>query len=343
MRTLVRLLIATAAISTATTLTAQQPAVVHAQLKVESADHGLKSALDGLKRQSTAAWVGYSIPVSDSFSSSWNSPRVEYLEGGNSPNESENTPTTKSFDHAIILLRITDGAVTKLRIESPERQLDAGGLAFLWLNSIQADDSVHVLADLARSNDERHIRDSAVFAISLHQTPAATPALVALAGPSNDPELREKAAFWLANQRGEEGFRAIQHLARTDSDADFRKKLTFDLTLTKAPAALDELIRMAHEDASPQVRKQAQFWMANKGGKRIIEDLRQSASNDPNEEVRKSAVFALSRLPNDEAATQLIALADSSKDPAVRKQAIFWLGQSSDPRALDYLTKLLKQ
>jgi len=54
-------------------------------------------------------------------------------------------------------------------------------------------------------------------------------------------------------------------------------------------------------------------------------------------------VFALSRLPGDEAATQLIAVADSSKDPAVRRQAIFWLGQSNDPRALEYLTKILKQ
>jgi HEAT repeat protein len=83
--------------------------------------------------------------------------------------------------------------------------------------------------------------------------------------------------------------------------------------------------------------------MANKGGKRVSEDLRTIATNDPNDQIRKSAVFALSRLPGDEAATQLIAVADSSKDPMVRRQAIFWLGQSNDPRALDYLTKLLKQ
>jgi HEAT repeat protein len=38
----------------------------------------------------------------------------------------------------------------------------------------------------------------------------------------------------------------------------------------------------------------------------------------------------------------LITLADSSKDPIVRRQAIFWLGQSNDPRALEYLTKLLR-
>jgi HEAT repeat protein len=83
--------------------------------------------------------------------------------------------------------------------------------------------------------------------------------------------------------------------------------------------------------------------MATKGGKKVTDDLRTIATNDPNDQIRKSAVFALSRLPGDDAATQLIAVADSSKDPVVRRQAIFWLGQSNDPRALDYLTKLLKQ
>jgi HEAT repeat protein len=100
---------------------------------------------------------------------------------------------------------------------------------------------------------------------------------------------------------------------------------------------------MAHEDASPQVRKQAQFWMANKGGKRVTEDLRTIATNDRNEQIRKSAVIALSRLPSGKAAAQLIAVSDSSNDPIVRRQAIFWLGQSNDPRALEYLTKLLKR
>jgi HEAT repeat protein len=75
----------------------------------------------------------------------------------------------------------------------------------------------------------------------------------------------------------------------------------------------------------------------------VSQDLRTLATDDPNEQIRRSAVFALSRLPGDEAATQLIAVADSSKDPTVRRQAVFWLGQSKDPRALEYLTKLLKQ
>jgi HEAT repeat protein len=343
MRTFVRAFVATTILSTATALFAQQPTVIHGQVTTEPANHGLKTVIDGLKQQKDAVWVGYSIPVINKFSSGWNSSHIDYLEGNNNTIFNESEGSNQSSDHAVILLRVADGAVMKLHVESPERELDAGGLRFVWLNDVNADDSVRVLTDLARQGDAKHLRDSAVFAISVHQTNAATTALISLTGADNDLGLREKAAFWLASQRGHDGLAAIQKLAHEDSDPKFREKLTFDLTLSKDPAALNELIRMAHEDTSPQVRKQAQFWMATKGGKKVTEDLRTLATDDPNEQIRKSAVFALSRLPGDEAATQLIAVADSSKDPLVRRQAIFWLGQSSDPRALEYLTKLLKQ
>jgi hypothetical protein len=326
-----------------TTLLAQQPTIVHGQVATEAADHGLNAALDTLKRQNSAAWVGYSVPVVSKFSSGWNSGHIAYLEGNGGSTVNDSEESDSSSDHAVILIRVADGAVMKVRVENPEREFDAGGLRFVWLNGVSANDSVQVLKDLARQGADRHLRDNAVFAISVHQTGAATTALLDLAGASNDLELREKAAFWLANQRGHDGFAAIQGFAHSDADPKFREKLTFDLTLSKEPGALDELIRMAHEDNSPQVRKQAQFWMATKGGKRVTEDLRTIAANDPNDQIRKSAVFALSRLPGDDATTQLIAVADSSKDPGVRRQAIFWLGQSNDPRALEYLTRLLKQ
>jgi HEAT repeat protein len=343
MRVFVRAFVTALVLSTVTALLAQQPSVVHGQVTTEAATHGLGAVIEGLKQQRDVVWVGYSIPAINKFSSGWNSSHIDYLEGKNDAIVNESEESNQSSDHAVILLRVADSGVMKLHVESPERELDAGGLRFVWLNGVEADDSVRVLTDLARQGEVRHLRDSAVFAISVHRTNAATTALIGLAVPSNDLGLREKAAFWLANQRGQDGLAAIQRFAREDSDPKFREKLAFDLTLSKDPAALNELIRMAHEDTSPQVRKRAQFWMANKGGKRVTEDLRTIATSDPNEQIRKSAVFALSRLPSDEAAAQLIAVADSSKDPIVRRQAIFWLGQSNDPRALEYLTKLLKQ
>jgi HEAT repeats/PBS lyase HEAT-like repeat len=344
MRTLVRILAAGMAISAVTVLMAQQPEIFHAQSKTRTVDHGLSAVLDGLKAQKQATWVGYSIVVKEKFSLGAHSNHIEYFEGGNNNTSTDSLEeNTKSSDHALILLKVADGAVTKLQVVNPDRALDAGGLPLVWLDGVDAEDSVRVLADLTRRNGAEHLRDSAIFAISIHQSPAATAALISLTGVDNDLKIREKAAFWLASQRDHEGFLAIQRLARTDGDESFREKLTFDLSLTKDPAGLTELIRMAHEDSSPQVRKQAQFWMANKGGRKVVGDLREAASKDPDTDVRNSAVFALSQLPGDEAATQLIIVADSNRDPEVRKQAIFWLGQSSDPNALDYLTKLLKQ
>jgi hypothetical protein len=340
MRIFLRLAIAAIVLSTTNPLFSQQPTILHGQLTTD--DHGLAPALDAAKKVTGVTWIGYSVPVVSKFSNGWNSNNIEYLEGTNSE-VTQSDDNRKTFDHANILIRVADGAVTKIRVADPDRQLDAGGAHFIWLNTVNPDDSVRILTDLAKQDDPRRVRENAVFAISIHQANSATAALIGLADPKNDLALREKAAFWLANQRGAEGLAAIKQFAHNDSDPKFREKLTFDLTLSKDPSALDEIIRMAHEDASPQVRKQAQFWMANKGGKKVSQDLRDIATNDPNEQIRKSAVFALSRLPGDEAATQLIAVADSSKDPLVRRQAVFWLGQSNDPRALDYLTKLLKQ
>jgi HEAT repeat protein len=323
---------------------AQQPAVDHAQLTARSAEHGLAAELQTVKQGGSPIWIGWSVPVQGGFSSGWDTDHPVMLEGEGRYNDGDHKQS-KRFDHAMILLRVAGGTAEKLRVEQPDRKLDAGGLSFVWLNGVAPEDSMRTLTAMAKQDATKKLRDSLVFAISIHETPVATDALAELASAGNDLEVREKAAFWLANQRGPEGFKVIQRLAQKDGDAQFREKLTFDLTLVKnpAPAALTELIRMAHEDSSPQVRKQAQFWMATKGGKQVAGDLREQAENDPNEQVRKQAVFALSQLPEPEASTQLIQVANSNKDAVVRKQAVFWLGQSRDPKALEYLTRLLQQ
>jgi hypothetical protein len=331
-------------LSAAAVTLAQQPETNHAQLTAKSSDHGLAAELDALKHEGTPVWVGYSFPVVDKFSSGGSSDRVSYLEGRPSSADGNNGDGNRaSFDHAVILLRIAGGGVEKVRVESPDRQLDGGGLRFVWLNNVAVDDSVSALSGIAKQDSMKKLHDGAVFAIAIHRTPAATQSLVALTAPGNDRELREKAAFWLANERGHDGFVAIQRLAREDSDPAFREKLAFDLNLSKEPDAVKELVRMAHNDTSPGVRKQAQFWMAQRGGKLVAGDLHEMAENDPEAGIRKSAVFAISRLPSDEATTQLIQLAKTGKDPGVRKQAVFWLGQSKDPRALDYLTELIQR
>jgi hypothetical protein len=321
------------------TLSAQQPEVVHAQLSTQSLNGTLQTALDQLKQSAVPLWVGYTVPTASPFRSGWN-PQVSYLEKHDSVDEADNTPATEQ-DRAVILFRLASGKIDQVRAEAVDRQLDAGGLRFVWLTGVTPEDSIATLKTLCLAADSTHLVNSGVFLISLHRSDAAVPALIALAAPGPNLHLREQAAFWLASKRGHEGFVAVQHLIRTDKDADLRAKLVFDLTLSKDPDALPELVRIAHEDASAQVRSQAQFWMASRGGKIVIASLNDAAENDPDAGNRKKAVSAISRLPNGEAIPQLVQLAETSKYPEVRKQAVFWLGQSHDPKALDYLTKLV--
>ena len=338
-----RTLAAIVILSTATGF-AQQPQFLHARLTTASAEHGLNVELDSLKRETAPLWVGYNIPVTQkTFSDRY--PRIDYLEADHPTYKEEDAASSSetSYDHAVLLLRIANHTIEKIRVDNPGRQIDAGNLRVVWLTGVAPGDSIAVLKSLALSSDARKLRDNAVFAISIHQSPQTLPTLIGLAAPANPLDLREKAAFWIATQHSHEGFAALQNFARNDPDAAFREKIAFDLNVSNDPDAVKELIRMAHQDASPQVRRQAPFWMATKGGKVVAGDLRDLAENDPDTQVRKSAVFALSRLPQAEATTQLIQVAGTSKDPAVRKQAVFWLGQSRDPRALDYLTRLLQQ
>lgn len=340
MRNLI-LLTALALPMTVPVMLAQQPHIQNGQ--VSTSTSSLASEVDSLKKQNAISWVAYTIPTSHRIQNGWNPDGVSYLEGDNRHDDTDDkNETTKESYRALLLIRIADHAVEKIRVEDPDRKLDAGGAHIAFLPNVEPEKSIAVLQQLAESTGTNRVRDGAVFAISLHRSPATLPALTALGSAGHDIQVREKAAFWLSSQYKKEALPILDRWIKSDSDDRFREKLTFNLSMIHDPAAADLLIRAAHDDASPRVRKQAQFWMATLASKRVAGSLSEAAENDPNSDVRKSAVFGLSRLPNNEGTPRLIELAQNSKDMGVRKQAVFWLGQSSDPRALDFLTRLVK-
>ena len=105
------------------------------------------------------------------------------------------------------------------------------------------------------------------------------------------------------------------------------------------PSALPTLIDAAENDPSSKVRKQSLFWLAQRAADKTIVS---AVTHDPDRSVREQAVFALTQLPSAQGTPLLIDVAKNNPDPAVKKRAMFWLGQSSDPRALDYITSVLK-
>jgi HEAT repeat protein len=245
-----------------------------------------------------------------------------------------------------VLFRIEHAAVQKIRVFSSDCELDAGGLPVHWLTSVNAAESVALLAGhVAPARDQKPgtppLSNAALSAIALHADPAALLSLEHFVAPGQAADVRKRAAFWLGSTRGREGFSTLRRLAETDTDSAFRRELAFPLSLCTEPAAIDVLIQLARGDSNGEVRKQALLWLGQKEGAKVAGTLADVVANDPETANKERAVFALSRLPDGEGVTRLIEVAQSNPNLAVRKRALFWLGQANDPRALDYIAQVL--
>lgn len=325
----------------------QQPHIQNAKVETREATGGLEAAMRTILAAQTApAWVGYAVPIvkGDRQMCCWTNGNVCgcSLEGVNQ-NSGSTVNTTgpvrlEGPTHLAVLYRIEDHKVGKVRTFTPDCELDAGGLPFIWLNGVRPADSVHYLVPLATQDGLRH---GPLSAIALHADPSADQALEQLTATTAPEQVRRDAAFWLGSARGRRGYETLTRMLRDDPSDRVRDQVIFALTQSKEPEALETIIRAAHDDKSPRVRGQALFWLAHKAGDKVVQTIQNAIENDPETEVKKKAVFALTQMPNGEGVPLLIQVARTNRNPAVRKQAVFWLGQSKDPRALAFLEEVL--
>ena len=341
-----------------------------AQGRIRDAKTELRSAAQGLDREVRAAaaragvtWIGYRVPMIagprqmccfDTISDTNMSGGTCRLENGSGVSMN----TGDSFDRRgtrialepstefLVLTRFENGAVSRVRTFTPDCDVDATGMALVWVNDVKPDDSIAWLASLvtaaADSGEERErVAKTALAAIALHNVPAADRTLEGFVATTRPEWLRGDTAFWLGSARGDAGARLLTRMLAQDPSDKVREKVTFGLSVSKVPAALTTLIATARDDKSTRVRGQALFWLAQKAGKDAVGVISGAIENDPDTEVKKKAVFALSQLPKDEGVPKLIDIARANRNPEVRKQAMFWLGQSKDPRAVKFFEDVL--
>src|SRR5947208_9744191 len=124
-------------IAAALPLTAQPKLLVNAQLDSRSAAAGLDTTFRAaLTAQPQPAWIAYSVPSvrvfmgCDYVRDGWSQPGVIHLEPP---------------DHAVILFRVDQGAIERIRTLSPDCEIDAGNLPLHWLNDVKPPDSVAML------------------------------------------------------------------------------------------------------------------------------------------------------------------------------------------------------
>jgi hypothetical protein len=248
----------------------------------------------------------------------------------------------------VILMRIVEGHVERLRSLGDDCPLDAGGRTVYWLQGVTPGTSLTFLEGLLRSNpnmtpaQDRRLSSEAMSAIALHGDPAADALLDRLASTTSDSNLRQSARSALGSTRGAHGFDVLQRLLNAERTPDVRRQLVSAIGQTRQPGTAALLLGVARNDADPKTRAEAIYWVPQRGGSQVVADVVSVVNSDANDEVKQRGVKGIGRLPADDGVPVLLQLARSTKSPVIRKEAVAALGQSRDPRALAYLEEVLK-
>ena len=338
-----------AALLLAAAASAQSPRIIHATVTGVPAAGDLAAQIRGAR----TPWVGYSVPAVDGNRvmccfSQWG----DFKSGGTCRLSDESSNFTNNHDDddlhpaagsVAVFYHLTDGAIDKIRVYSPDCMLDGTGTAVTWVDGVDPRRSVALLTSLV--GGEKPVSRRALTALAMHAEPSAGQRLEQwVRSSSTSDSIRGEAVFWLAETHPDTGFLAARDLARDASATrKLREKAIFALQIVKTPAAIDELIHLARTDSDSHVRGQAIFWLSQAAGKKAAGAIREAVDNDPESEVREKAVFAMSQLPNDQGVPILIDLMKTHRDRNVRRKAAFWLGQSKDPRALNALEEILRR
>lgn len=291
-------------------------------------------------------WLAFAIPAQQGTRSpccwkgNWNSHRevgCSLQDRNQSYGTSSDSPLT---DQLITFARISKGEVQDMRVVGAQCPVDGGGALVTWIGATDTEASLNWLQDVNR-NSKSGARETALYAIALHQSPVATERLLELATEPGNGMSRE-AIFWLGDARGDEGFMALNTLLDELPRGDKRREINFALAQNGTPDAIERLIEISRTDADPEQRSNALFWLAEEYPEQASDLLLTALATEQDEDVLEQIVFAISQLPESMSTPLLLDLAqDAMQSRPVRRQALFWLANSDDEEALAALEDLL--
>src|SRR5256885_6688928 len=249
----------------------QEARLVNAQTQTRAVTSGLEKEFRSLvKNQVEPAWIGYAVPVVEGnrhiccYSSedrhvpaSFRHGRCKLEgrdDGMNFQTNSESDEVERS-DYLLVLFRVADARVGKIRVFTDDCELDASGLPVYWLTGVKPKESIGLLASFVEGKEPeakagRRKSESAIAAIALHADSAADTTLEKFVDAKRPEEVRKNTAFWLGNLRGEKGYEILHRMVREDPSDKIREHCTFALHLSKVPEAVNAMIEAARIDKS---------------------------------------------------------------------------------------------
>lgn len=291
-------LLGVAALGTA--VAAQQPRLTNGTLTTQSAGSNLPQAFNTLVAgQTEIAWIGYSVPVSERgrMMCCWSSADgTSYFSGtvsGDAPccggcrlepateggmRAPVATPQSgpvklEGADRMVVLFRVVDRQVERIRSYSEDCALDAGGRPVTWLQDVRPAESVALLASLIGTETTRknRITSAALSAISMHADASAPMTIERLARSHAVPAVRGDAIFWLSQLAGAKVAGTITEAIANDPDTEVKKRAVFALSQLPRGEGVPLLIDVARKNPNPAVKKQAIFWLGQSKDSRAID------------------------------------------------------------------------
>lgn len=316
-------------------LSAQPKLLVNAKLETRSASGGLEQAYKALlTAQPQPAWIGWAVPAVRTFNMGC---EFVYRDGVSTPGQG--VVHLEPPDHAIVLIRVDQDAVSRVRDVSPDCEIDAGGAPLHWLTDVKPAESVALLSTLVSEREPGS--NSAMGAIAVHDDPSADAALDRFAAASEPLSIRQRAVSLLASERGRHGFETVKSVIANDTDERVKERAVSALGSSKDPGALDLLLETARRSSDPRLRAQAVGALARRPEPKILDTLR-AAIGDSDATVQRRAISTLNSLPDGEGVPLLIQVVKTTKDAQVRREAMNALQGSRDPRALAFFEEVLK-
>ena len=258
---------------------AQQPRSVNARLMTVAAEPDLSRAIAAIAgRQIEPAWLGYAVPI---FNRDASGRDDGWSERCRLEQDTRDSAATRGIAPAgpirlepsptlMVLMRIQDREVQRVRTLSSDCVIDAGGLALHWLDGVSAAQSVGFLKSYATRTTLRGEADGALIALSLHQDPSAGAALLDLARNSTDARVRQRALFRVARRAESQAIPAITEAIDRDPDAEVKRQAVFALSQLPRDQGVPLLITLARSNNNAVVRKQAMFWLGQSKDPRAL-------------------------------------------------------------------------
>jgi hypothetical protein len=278
---------------------AQQPRIVNAQVATNPGGRALASTVGSLTASTTeVAWIGYTVPVADRdrtmccwssgdgyFSGSVASSTAPCcgscrIEPEDKPLPREPTAASSTGpvklegpDRMLVLVRVANRQVDRVRTFSEDCEIDAGGRTVHLLENVTPADSVALLASMVRGEPDRksRITTGALAALAQHADASAHVALASLAREHTAASVRGDALFWLGQMAGRKAAALITEAIEKDPETDVKRRAVFALSQLPRDEGVPLLIDVARKNANPAVRKQAMFWLSQSKDPRAIE------------------------------------------------------------------------